>query len=87
MSEKAKGKRRQVDEEEYINPGVEFGPDVEFEEMPEQKKWCEFKEWVDEQWGLRDAKRPSLVSLEMISDDSLFNSRAPHLLSRQKLPN
>ena len=42
MSEKAKGKRRQIDEE-YIDPGVEFGPDVEFEETPDQKKWLEFK--------------------------------------------
>jgi hypothetical protein len=75
MSEKAKRKRKQVDEE-YLDPGVELGPDVEIEETPYQKAWHEFKERVDRVNAERDVKSPSLVSLEMISDDSLFNSRA-----------
>jgi hypothetical protein len=74
MSEKAKGKRKQVDEE-YLDPGVELGPDIEIEETPYQKAWHEFKERVDRVNAERDVKSPSLVSLEMISDDSLFNSR------------
>ena len=83
MSEKAKGKQRQVEieeviDEEYIDPDVEFGPDTEFEkETLEEASWCEFKEWVDEQRNREANKSPSVVSFETSSTFEIPESRVP----------